>query len=152
MRRVGLIVLDGWGLREARENNAVALARTPVFDTLWEKYPHAEMAASGALHDVCAEQWRRCVEDAADALEAIPAERVLRLRYEEVTRDPGKAVEQLADFLGVPAPDLGNHEAFVGISDGSIGKSARSLDAGARAAVLERIRPTLRSLGYDETP
>ncbi len=47
MRRVGLIVLDGWGLREARESNAVALARTPVFDTLWEKYPHIELAASG---------------------------------------------------------------------------------------------------------
>ena len=46
-RRVGLIVLDGWGLREAREGNAVALARTPVFDNLWEKYPHTTLDASG---------------------------------------------------------------------------------------------------------
>lgn len=47
MRRVGLIVLDGWGLRDARDGNAVALARTPVFDTLWEKYPHTALVASG---------------------------------------------------------------------------------------------------------
>ncbi|HEY7470771.1 MAG TPA: 2,3-bisphosphoglycerate-independent phosphoglycerate mutase [Gemmatimonadota bacterium] len=47
MRRVGLIVLDGWGLREAREGNAVALARTPVFDDLWEKYPRTSLDASG---------------------------------------------------------------------------------------------------------
>ncbi|HUP01187.1 MAG TPA: 2,3-bisphosphoglycerate-independent phosphoglycerate mutase [Gemmatimonadota bacterium] len=47
MRRVGLIVLDGWGLRDSREGNAVALARTPVFDALWEKYPSTRLDASG---------------------------------------------------------------------------------------------------------
>jgi 2,3-bisphosphoglycerate-independent phosphoglycerate mutase len=40
-------VLDGWGLRESREGNAVALARTPVFDELWDKYPHTTLDASG---------------------------------------------------------------------------------------------------------
>ena len=47
MTRVGLIVLDGWGLRDSREGNAVALARTPVFDDLWDKYPHTTLDASG---------------------------------------------------------------------------------------------------------
>lgn len=46
-RKVGLIVLDGWGLRDAREGNAVRLARTPVFDEIWEKYPHARLDVSG---------------------------------------------------------------------------------------------------------
>ncbi|MBW3661340.1 MAG: 2,3-bisphosphoglycerate-independent phosphoglycerate mutase [Gemmatimonadetes bacterium] len=46
-RRVGLIVLDGWGLRESRGGNAVALARTPVFDELWEKYPRTTLDVSG---------------------------------------------------------------------------------------------------------
>jgi 2,3-bisphosphoglycerate-independent phosphoglycerate mutase len=47
VRKVGLIVLDGWGLRDAREGNAVALARTPVFDDLREKYPFTTLNASG---------------------------------------------------------------------------------------------------------
>jgi len=47
VRRVGLIVLDGWGLRESRDGNAVALARTPVFGDLWEKYPRTTLDASG---------------------------------------------------------------------------------------------------------
>ncbi|MGH9323493.1 MAG: 2,3-bisphosphoglycerate-independent phosphoglycerate mutase, partial [Vicinamibacteria bacterium] len=42
-----LIVLDGWGLRPQRENNAIALARTPVFDELLQKFPHAQLIASG---------------------------------------------------------------------------------------------------------
>lgn len=42
-----LVVLDGWGYREEKENNAIAEANTPFFDFLWEKYPHSLLKASG---------------------------------------------------------------------------------------------------------
>ena len=42
-----LIVLDGWGLRADREHNAIALARTTVYDELLSRYPHAQLIASG---------------------------------------------------------------------------------------------------------
>ena len=42
-----LIVLDGWGLRQDRSNNAIALARTPTFDELVERYPHSTLVTSG---------------------------------------------------------------------------------------------------------
>jgi 2,3-bisphosphoglycerate-independent phosphoglycerate mutase len=42
-----LIVLDGWGLAPAGPGNAVSLARTPVFDELWETYPHTTLTAWG---------------------------------------------------------------------------------------------------------
>ena len=48
VRPVVLVVLDGWGYREGRENNAIANARTPVWDRLWEEYPHTLLEASGA--------------------------------------------------------------------------------------------------------
>ena len=44
---VCLIVLDGWGLAEPGPGNAVSLARTPVFDELWEAYPHTTLTACG---------------------------------------------------------------------------------------------------------
>jgi 2,3-bisphosphoglycerate-independent phosphoglycerate mutase len=44
---VCLVVLDGWGLAEPSAGNAVSLARTPVFDELWDAYPHATLDASG---------------------------------------------------------------------------------------------------------
>ena len=43
-----LVVLDGWGLAPPGPGNAVALARTPVFDALWERYPHTTLTACGA--------------------------------------------------------------------------------------------------------
>jgi len=45
--RACLIVLDGWGLAEPGPGNAVSLARTPVFDELWEAYPHTALTAWG---------------------------------------------------------------------------------------------------------
>lgn len=45
--RAALVVLDGWGLAPDGPGNAVSLARTPVFDELWERYPHTTLTAKG---------------------------------------------------------------------------------------------------------
>jgi len=42
-----LVVLDGWGYREAREGNAIELARTPVWHALWAGSPRTLLDASG---------------------------------------------------------------------------------------------------------
>jgi 2,3-bisphosphoglycerate-independent phosphoglycerate mutase len=44
---VALVILDGWGCAPAGPGNAVELARTPVFDRLWEEFPHTTIEASG---------------------------------------------------------------------------------------------------------
>ena len=44
---LALIILDGWGLAEPGPGNAISLARTPVFDRLWERYPHTQLSAQG---------------------------------------------------------------------------------------------------------
>lgn len=46
--RACLVVLDGWGLAPPGPGNAVDLAHTPVFDSLWERYPHTTLTACGA--------------------------------------------------------------------------------------------------------
>jgi 2,3-bisphosphoglycerate-independent phosphoglycerate mutase len=42
-----LVILDGWGYREATDGNAVAAAKTPVMDSLWSAYPHTLIRTSG---------------------------------------------------------------------------------------------------------
>jgi 2,3-bisphosphoglycerate-independent phosphoglycerate mutase len=44
---VVLVVLDGWGYREAREGNAIELAATPHWHRLWADHPHTLLQASG---------------------------------------------------------------------------------------------------------
>ncbi len=45
-RFVALIIMDGWGYREARDANAVALADPPFFNRLWRDFPHTLIHAS----------------------------------------------------------------------------------------------------------
>ena len=44
---VVLCILDGWGHREQREDNAIRQASTPVFDRLWARGPRALLRTSG---------------------------------------------------------------------------------------------------------
>jgi 2,3-bisphosphoglycerate-independent phosphoglycerate mutase len=45
--RAALIILDGWGIAPAGPGNAVSLAKHPVFDELWDAYPHTQLTACG---------------------------------------------------------------------------------------------------------
>jgi len=44
---VVLTVLDGWGFRPERKNNAIALARKPTYDELLKKFPNTLVHTSG---------------------------------------------------------------------------------------------------------
>ena len=45
---VALVILDGFGCAPPGPGNGVELASTPVFDNLWETFPHTLLQASGA--------------------------------------------------------------------------------------------------------
>jgi len=47
MKKVILCILDGFGLSDEVEGNAVKIARHPNFDYLWNNYPHSKLVASG---------------------------------------------------------------------------------------------------------
>jgi 2,3-bisphosphoglycerate-independent phosphoglycerate mutase len=46
-RPVALIVLDGWGYRRQTEGNAIAMARTPTWDSIWRHPARTLLEASG---------------------------------------------------------------------------------------------------------
>ena len=47
MRPTVLIILDGWGINEREEGNAIAKARTPIMDRLTRDYPSGRIFTSG---------------------------------------------------------------------------------------------------------
>ena len=42
-----LMILDGWGIGDGSKSDIVSTAPTPFIDSLWEKYPHSQLLASG---------------------------------------------------------------------------------------------------------
>jgi len=47
-KQIALIVLDGWGYREEKKDNAIAEANKPIFDSLWKNFSHTTLEASGS--------------------------------------------------------------------------------------------------------
>lgn len=46
-KRVLLMILDGWGLGHDPKVSAIAQAKTPYINSLYQKYPHSKLEASG---------------------------------------------------------------------------------------------------------
>ncbi|MFQ6083814.1 MAG: alkaline phosphatase family protein [Candidatus Aminicenantia bacterium] len=46
-RRILLLILDGWGLRDRKEGNLIVQSNTPNFDHLWKDFPSTQLQAAG---------------------------------------------------------------------------------------------------------
>lgn len=46
-RKVLMLILDGWGIRQESKGNLIQEAQTPNFTKIWDRFPHAELQASG---------------------------------------------------------------------------------------------------------
>jgi hypothetical protein len=92
--------------------------------------------------------WRRFTEAARDDLAALPAERSLTVRYEDMVAAPGATAESVARFLGYAAPPAPMLAAFALADAGSVGRWRRSLDDQQQADVEKEAGDLLRLLGY----
>ena len=48
VRPAVLLILDGWGLSENTDHNAIEAANKPAWDRLWNDYPHTTISTSGS--------------------------------------------------------------------------------------------------------
>ncbi len=142
---VVLIVLDGWGLRPQTENNAIALARTPVYDALLQRYPHAQLITSGEAVGLPAGQMGNSEVGHMN----MGAGRIV---YQDLTRidksiRDGELFESPALAAAMDRCVDGRHALhFIGLlSDGGVHSSQQHLHAliemAARRRVSARVRP-----------
>ncbi|OFY85863.1 MAG: phosphoglycerate mutase (2,3-diphosphoglycerate-independent) [Bacteroidetes bacterium RIFCSPLOWO2_12_FULL_35_15] len=47
MKKVALIILDGWGIGDGSKSDAIANANTPFVNSLYKNYPHSTLRTSG---------------------------------------------------------------------------------------------------------
>jgi hypothetical protein len=114
----------------------------PVFDGM------AEAQREASTLDVCARQWRACVEAASAALAGLPARRVHRVRYEDFVGDPVREFRRIADFAGKPVPEALASVLLRKVSGASRGRGRSELNAEDLALVLGIAGPALAAHGY----
>lgn len=105
-----------------------------------------EFARTATIAELCARQWRECVELAARDLGAIPDGRVLRLRYEDLVARPRETLRSVFAFLGVP--DAAAAIDVSHVSAASVGRGSELLATGHAGRALELLEPALARHGY----
>ena len=108
-----------------------------------------------SLEEVCAYQWVMANNLALDAGEAIPPQRWIRVRYEDIFDRPVELFRGVYERLGLPfTDDIASHCASMGSRPTSIvsGMPARSKWRQRNPEAVERIlpmlEPVMKRLGY----
>ena len=99
------------------------------------------------LAEVCAIQWRECVNQSDNSFERISSDRVHKLTYEAFVTEPEKELKNICAFMGIPLPKEGRAEIIGRISSGNVGKGHKEL-GGHLNKVLPLMEATLRRHGY----
>lgn len=107
-----------------------------------------EIARSGPLHEVCALQWKRCIDLSDSQLKLVDPSRVHRLRYEDFISDPAAHIENAADFLRIRVtPELATHVTR-SVTAGNVGKWKSQLTNDQQEDVTELLASPLQQHGY----
>jgi len=108
-----------------------------------------EDLAHGGLVEVCARQWRRCVERSLADLEALAPERTLHLRYEAFVAKPASELARIGRFLGASWSQEELSQATASVSRRSVGKGHKELDQEQQGVAQEVVAPLMELLRLD---
>ena len=108
-----------------------------------------EILQRHSLEQVCALQWKRCVDLAANAFAGSTGNRAVSVRYENFAADPGAELERILVFLGesFERDDISFATSIVRSS--SLGKGRRELPRDVHDQTFPLIADTLSAHGYD---
>ena len=100
------------------------------------------------LTEVCALQWQRCVDRSERAFSSMPADKVVRVRYEEFVREPVKELSRIIRFIGLDIQPSKLVQAVDGVSSRSVGKGRKALGTDEVANLEALIGNTLKHYDY----
>jgi hypothetical protein len=109
-----------------------------------------EWLAEGSLAEVCAAQWRRCVELAQCQLSTVEGAHVLQIRYEDFVTRPDTELARVIEFLGAEVTAVQRRAAVEQVSAQSVGKWRAALSSETLAQVAPIVERTLAQFGYQQ--
>lgn len=111
---------------------------------------HAEFEQTSDVHRM-AWAWRAYVEAGVRDGRALPPERYLEVRYEELVTNPSATAQQVLDFLGITTESSRRRftTALSRADSRSVGAWRRRFNDDEVAEIEAEIGPVLRDLGYE---
>lgn len=107
-----------------------------------------EILKSSTLVEVCAHQWKSCVERASADFERLDSKNLIEISYEELVADTEKVIKELCDFIGLKVSSEQISVLSGMVHKESAGKWAKQMTNEEIELVHNIIEPTLINLGY----
>jgi hypothetical protein len=101
-----------------------------------------------SVPEVCAMQWRKCVEKPIGDLAAVSPARVIEVRYEALTSEEDE-VHRICDFLQLPDPEQVLQAYHRNNRPPGSQKWRTAFDGREWESAMGIMQPTLDTLGYD---
>lgn len=101
-----------------------------------------------SLEEVCALQWKRCVDLSAAGFRQMPDDKVCTVSYEQFVREPEAEMHRICRFLNIEAPAAEIAHAVSDVSDRSVGKGRQELGDERVRLIEPLIRDTRQKTGY----
>ncbi|WP_299873331.1 sulfotransferase [uncultured Cocleimonas sp.] len=100
------------------------------------------------LDEICAIQWKQCVEKSEDDFRNIPKERITRVSYENFVDKPETELQTILEEIGIEFDKAHLKEFVSRVSKKSVGKWKQSLNNETLDRINPLIKDTMIKLGY----
>jgi len=109
-----------------------------------------ELLEKHSLFEVCALQWKECVDKSLADFENISSDRIFKVSYENFVTQPKNELSRLTEFLGVNQNEIAISDLVKNVSSKSIGKFRKQLSAEEQENIYTLINDTLSKLDYSK--
>lgn len=108
------------------------------------------LLAEHPLDEVCALQWKSCVDSASNAFANLPEDCWLEVAYEDFVGSPEAGLSRILQFIGLGVDTERCRAAVAGVRGNSVGKGRRKIGQDATNRLWPLIGDTMSRLGYVE--
>jgi hypothetical protein len=102
------------------------------------------------LDEVCAIQWKECVEKSEDDFKSIPNERITRTSYEEFVNKPEIELKRILNEIGIEFNQDSIKPLVSKVSKKSVGKWKQELTDETLSRIKPLIETTMKKFGYSK--
>ncbi len=104
--------------------------------------------SSHSLIEICALQWKKCVDMSENAFLNINKNRIIRVRYEDFVLEPKKVLEKILRQLDINFIDGEIENAVKFVSKNSVGKGNFRFNKNQKNDIYNVIKDSLNRYGY----
>ena len=101
-----------------------------------------------SLDEICALQWKHCVDSSSESFSSMPQDKVIKTSYESFVKNPIIELRKILEFCNIPFDDGSIKKSVAGVTKNSVGKGRSSLDERSIKNIENLISGTLKNNGY----